>query len=83
VGSDPRWITPSELAEFAYCPRAHYYRLRYGPEPASADSERGERYHRQVLGAELRRATRGANYWMLVAVGSLLTVGGVVAFLWR
>ncbi len=78
--SDEGWTTPSELAEYAYCPRALHYRRTLGPSPPSRPAVAGERYHVRVLGAELRRASHGAAYWAIVAAGALLVVGGLIAF---
>jgi CRISPR/Cas system-associated exonuclease Cas4 (RecB family) len=79
---DGDWTSPSELADYAYCPRSHWYRLHPPAEGPSADAlERaraGVRYHDRVLRAERRRAERGAAYWIGVLAGLGLVVGGVV-----
>jgi len=83
VRSEERWTTPSELAEYAYCPRAHYYRQTYGSAPPSRRSVAGERYHARTLGGELRRSAHGSAYWALVGIGALLVLGALAVFLWR
>jgi CRISPR/Cas system-associated exonuclease Cas4 (RecB family) len=79
---DPPWTSPSELADYAYCPRSHWYRAHppaRGPSSASAARSRaGVRYHRRVLTAERRRAERGAAYWAGVVLGVVLVVLGAV-----
>lgn len=76
------WASPSDLAEYAYCPRSHWYR-HHPPAggPARLASERrraGERYHRRTLTAERHRAEGGGAYWLAVLVGFGFAVGGVV-----
>ena len=72
-----RWTTPSELAEYAYCPRAWYYRTTR-PEPApSAGQRAGVAYHRRELGGERRRADHGRLLWCLVLAGIALGLLGV------
>ncbi len=77
------WTSPSELADYVYCPRSHWYRSHpppggIGPE-AAAHSRAGIRYHARTLSAERRRATSGTTYWVGLLVGVALVVGG---FLW-
>lgn len=78
------FTTPSDLAEYAYCPRAHYYRHHPPPEGRTAEStagsRAGERYHRRVLSAERRRAERGKAYWAGALVGVALLAGGIAAW---
>ena len=76
------WTTPSELAEYVYCPRAHYYRRTYGSSPPNPDSVAGERYHARALGGEFARAGHGTIYWAVVAAGALLAFGGTIGLLW-
>lgn len=75
------WTSPSDLADYAYCPRSHWY--RHHP-PAAGPSRSGvgrrvagERYHRQTLAAERHRAERGGAYWLVLLVGLACVVGGV------
>jgi len=77
-----RWVTASDLAEYAFCPRAHWYRLhppREGETASARDrATAGSRYHRRVLGDERRRAEHPGAYWTALAVGLVLVVGGTV-----
>jgi CRISPR/Cas system-associated exonuclease Cas4 (RecB family) len=85
MGSGPsRYVTASDLADYAYCPRSYWYRYHpppEGPTPASVRSAaQGEVAHRRQLGAERRRATGGAVYWILLAVGLLAILGGLLGW---
>lgn len=80
------WSSPSDLAEWAYCPRAHFYRHArpagtVGPA-ARARRRRGTSYHARTLGAERRRAEHARAYALAVALGLALAAVGVV-LLWR
>jgi CRISPR/Cas system-associated exonuclease Cas4 (RecB family) len=79
---DRGWTSPSDLADYAYCPRSHWYRHHppaEGPSAAAVERTRaGVRYHDRILTAERRRAERGATYWVGVLAGLGLVVGGVV-----
>lgn len=80
-------MTVSDLAEFAYCPRAHWYRGHPPPEgPARASVEaraRGERFHARVLTTRYRREHWSPFWWAFVGVGiflcflALVLVGGI------
>jgi CRISPR/Cas system-associated exonuclease Cas4 (RecB family) len=80
AGDEPR-ITPSDLAEYAYCPRAHWYRHHPpagGPPRASVRrAEQGESFHAATLRGARRRARHAWAYGAAVAVGLLLLVVGV------
>jgi len=85
--ADGGWTSPSELADYAYCPRSYWYRRHPPAEGASASSNdrrrAGERYHTAVLGAERRRAERGAAYWTGALLGlGLIVVGLVGLWVW-
>jgi hypothetical protein len=75
------WTSASDLADYAYCPRSHYYHDHPPPEGPTPDgqrrAERGRRYHAASLGAERARAEHGGAYWAALAVGVLLVLGGV------
>ncbi len=77
------WSSPSDLADYAYCPRSHWYRRHPpagGPSPAAvARSRAGIRYHRRVLSAERTRSQRGATYWAGLLLGLALLA---MALLW-
>ena len=78
---DRGWTSPSDLADYAYCPRSHWYRHHppaRGPTAySSVRREAGEEYHSRALTAERRRAERGSAYWIGLLVGILLVVIGV------
>lgn len=74
-----RPVSASELAEYAYCPRAHWYSThaeaaggRPRPDPKARE---GVRYHHRALSAERRRDAHVAAY-----VGLLLLGGALIAF---
>lgn len=77
---DGSWTSPSDLADYAYCPRSHWYRHHPPPGKPSRASQRssllGVRYHRRVLTAERHRAERGGAYWAAFFFGVALLVGG-------
>jgi CRISPR/Cas system-associated exonuclease Cas4 (RecB family) len=82
--SAPGWTSASDLAEYAYCPRAHYYRHHPPPRGPDADSVRraglGERYHAQALAAEIRRSAASSRaLWALVGLALVLLL---VALVW-
>ncbi|HKV89964.1 MAG TPA: hypothetical protein VJQ43_02070 [Thermoplasmata archaeon] len=72
-----RYVSASELAEYAFCPRAHYYRLHSEGRPVSSDASARERagvtYHRRTLSSDRRWA--GAALWPW---GVTLLVGVVI-----
>ena len=80
MASDDGWTTPSDLADYAYCPRSHWYRHhppRGGPSSDSQERAReGQRYHHRVLTAERHRAERGGAYWVALVIGMALVLGG-------
>jgi len=79
------WASATDLAEYAYCPRAWYYRKNAPDAPvdrrARRASDAGERYHRSTLAGEERRERYGAAYWVALVVAALLVIGGVAWFL--
>lgn len=81
MGSARPTTTPSDLAEYAFCPRARYYRHRYGAPAPTASAERGIRYHAVEL-AGVRRREKGRTAYVLVALaGVALVVLGLVGLL--
>ncbi len=73
---DPDWVSASDLAEYAYCPRAFWYR-KHPPAGMSASnsdrsSRRGQRFHRRELGAERKREAHAGGYVALVLFGIAL-----------
>lgn len=79
-----RMVSASELAEFAYCPRAWYYRDHPPPQGRSEGSRRsaeaGTRYHRRFLAAEERHELHAGRYVALLLVSGALIVGGIAWF---
>ena len=77
-------MTASDLAEYAYCPRAYWYRRHPPPEgPARSSREAragGERYHARVLTTRYRRERWSVIWWILVAVGVLLCLLALAEF---
>jgi CRISPR/Cas system-associated exonuclease Cas4 (RecB family) len=75
------WASASDLADYAFCPRAHWYHDHPPPEgPTSAHRARsaaGVRFHTVALTAERRHATYGGAYWVGLLVGVLLLLGGL------
>jgi len=80
MGGDDGWTSPSEIADYVYCPRSHWYRHHPPPGGPSRVAERravaGTRYHDRVLTAERHRAERGAAYWAVLLVGVALAAVG-------
>jgi hypothetical protein len=76
------YVSASELADYAYCPRSFWYHRHPPARGPSAASQRrsaeGVRYHARVLGAERSRAEHGAAYAALVVVGLLVLAVGVL-----
>ena len=79
---DGSYVTASDLADYAYCPRSHWYRYHPPPGGPSREAVRssvaGTRSHLRQLRGVRRRADRGSTYWVLVVVGLLVVVGGVL-----
>lgn len=76
MGADDGWTTPTDLADYTYCPRSHWYRHHPPAGGPSRPSQRralvGVRYHDRVLAAERHRAERGAAYWAVLLLGVAL-----------
>jgi len=81
------WVTASQLAEYAFCPRAYWYRAHPPPEGPAASSVAalagGERFHARTLTTRYRRERWSTAWWILVAAGLLLCLlalaqGGVL-----
>ncbi|MCI4339683.1 MAG: hypothetical protein L3K06_00820 [Thermoplasmata archaeon] len=76
------WVSASELADYAYCPRSWWY----GRHPPAAgrtrdgvrSSEAGIRYHERALAREWRRERDGPAYLVLLAVAVVLVIGGLL-----
>jgi hypothetical protein len=82
MGDSRRWASASDLADYAYCPRSHWYHdhpPEGGPSRATRDrSEAGQRFHAHELSGERRRAEHGGAYWGALALGLLLALGALV-----
>ena len=78
-GSD--WVSASDLAEYSYCPRAHWYREHspagFSPRGSVRSLRHGQRFHRQELGGELRREAHAGVYVALVLIGIALVVAAL------
>lgn len=84
---DAGWTSPSDLAEYSYCPRAHWYR-HHPPSPgpsrsSQARSRFGAQYHRRVLLGDERRERHGTVYWIVLLLGFSLLLAGAVWILPR
>lgn len=71
------WTTPSDLAEYAFCPRAHFYRQRYGTPP-SPQLDDGLRYHRRQLRSERWRSEHPRIPWLAVLAGVALVAVAIL-----
>ena len=75
------WASASDLAEYAYCPRAWYYRGHPPPAGPSSDSRRrseaGTRYHRSTLATEEFRERHTGAYAAALLVALALVLGGL------
>ena len=76
-----RWVSASDLAEYAYCPRAWWYRGNPPTAGRAPESERasraGERFHRRELAEDWRSDQYGRAYLLLIVVAIVLVFGGV------
>ena len=79
------YVPASDLADYAFCPRSHWYRHHPPPGGPAADAElrqgAGRSAHESWGRAERRHESYRALYWALIAVGLLVIVGGILA--WR
>lgn len=79
---DDGWVSASEIADYAYCPRSWWYSRHPPAEGRTAASERsalaGIRYHERVLAAEWQRERAGTAYLVLLAVAAVLITGGLL-----
>ncbi len=75
------WVSASELADYAYCPRSHWYSLHPPATGRAPDAQRrsndGRRYHRTELAGESRRERHGLAYAAALVVGLIAVAGGV------
>ncbi|MGA7923728.1 MAG: hypothetical protein WCA77_07115 [Thermoplasmata archaeon] len=75
----------SDLSEYAYCPRAFWYRHHPPSVPPSAETERsrarGTQFHQRRLAAD-ERAERWGDRWLLVALAAAGIVAAVALVVW-
>ena len=82
---EPRgpWVSASDLAEYAYCPRSYWYSRHPESYPGESRPDprarAGASFHRRVLSAERRREDHAAGYAALLLAGVAIVV--VAAFL--
>ena len=87
IPSSGRWISASELAEYAYCPRSWWYH-RHPPDGADMGSrperDRGTAFHVRSLGATRRREDRAGGFaWIAAGSAALILLALVVLYLGR
>jgi hypothetical protein len=79
-------VTVSELAGYAYCPRAWWYDAHPPAEGRTVESGRqtrdGVRYHVRTLGADRRRASWARAAGVVVVTASLLLAAGSLLGWW-
>lgn len=76
------WVSASDLAEYAYCPRAYWYRNHPPPGPVPRGSrhraEAGVRYHTRTLRSERARESNAGTYLLAIGIGLvLLAIAGI------
>ena len=79
------WVSASELGDYEFCPRSHWYAQLPPDAPPTAASRareaRGERFHEAALGARARRSRRGGAYAALLLAGLILGLLAVALLL--
>lgn len=83
MAADVPRVSASEIAEYAYCPRARYYH-QHPPFPGAADDPRaaaGRAFHTTVLRAEVDRDDRAGAFVALIVAGAVL-FGIAALWLW-
>jgi hypothetical protein len=82
MAAERPWVSASDLADYTFCPRSHWYHEHPPAEGATRSSQRrasaGTRYHGRTLAAERRRAEHGGAYWAGLGLGLVLVLGGVL-----
>jgi hypothetical protein len=82
---DTRWASASEMAEFAFCPRAHYYSQHppeEGPTPESVVARSdGIRFHGRTMAADQFVERSGALGIALLLL-ALCLIAGVGLWWW-
>jgi hypothetical protein len=84
VESQGAWVSASDLAEYAYCPRSYYYSTHpdaieggHRPDPSA---RRGVRYHQRTLSAERSHDQHLGLYVGLLLLGLALLALSIFAF---
>jgi hypothetical protein len=76
------WVSASELADYAFCPRSHWYSLTRPDAPVPSDSARrssaGAAFHAAELSAVRTRSEHRGAYLAMVAVGLVLAGVGIL-----
>ncbi len=76
MGRPSSFSSPSDLAEYAYCPRAREYRRTLGAPPLSAPAVEGAVFHARELRAIRRRHDRVGLYAAAAVAGAALLALG-------
>ena len=80
------WASATDVSEYAYCPRAWYYRTHSDPSERTEESQRssaaGQSFHAEMLEREWRREHGLGRYLALLLVGALVVLGGLAWIFW-
>lgn len=81
-----RWLTPSELGEFTFCPRAWWY-SRQGTGHPGGRAREDQFDHGLQVQTDLQAAHLAASHprgfpWGTVAILAAVLVGGLVLWTW-
>lgn len=77
-----RYVSASELAEFAFCPRAHYYQRHPDGRPVAPEALAREReglaYHARTTRSDRRWAEASPIPWALALLVGIVLIAVVV-----
>ena len=73
-----RWMTPSELGDYTWCPRAWWYSRQEGAKASTEALERGLMVQAELQEAHLANAEPRGLPWGTLAALCLVLVGGFV-----
>ncbi len=80
------WTTVADLAEYAYCPRAWWYRAHPppgGPDPSGRRrAAAGQWAHERRLRATRDRDRHAARYWVALAAATAVLALAAGVALW-